>query len=78
MMTTQKIQSGLEHFLSHYLIPGQVYQITDRWSGIMGMGSEKMPIVKEVKPNIFCAVRMSGMGVALTPVIGEIIADMLV
>src|SRR5688500_2152759 len=78
MMTTQKIQSGLEHFLSHYLIPGQVYQITDRWSGIMGMGSEKMPIVKEVKPNIFCAVRMSGMGVALTPVIGESIAEMLI
>jgi gamma-glutamylputrescine oxidase len=77
MMTTQKIQSSLEQFLSHYLIPGQVYQITDRWSGIMGMGSEKMPIVKEVKPNIFCAVRMSGMGVALTPVIGEIIADMM-
>lgn len=77
MMTSQKIQSSLEHFLSHYLLPGQVYQVTDRWSGIMGMGSEKMPIVQEVSPNVFCAVRMSGMGVALTPIIGENIAEML-
>jgi gamma-glutamylputrescine oxidase len=78
MMTTEKIQSNLEHFLSHYLIPGIPYQITDRWSGIMGMGSEKMPIVKEVSPQIFCAVRMSGMGVALTPVIGETMAEMVI
>jgi gamma-glutamylputrescine oxidase len=78
MMTTEKIQSQLEHFLSHYLIPGIPYQVTDRWSGIMGMGSEKMPIVKEVSPQIFCAVRMSGMGVALTPVIGETMAEMII
>jgi gamma-glutamylputrescine oxidase len=78
MMTTEKIQSQLEQFLSHYLIPGIPYQVTDRWSGIMGMGSEKMPIVKEVSPQIFCAVRMSGMGVALTPVIGETMAEMII
>lgn len=78
MMTTEKIQSNLEHFLSHYLIPGIPYQITDRWSGIMGMGSEKLPIVKEVSPQIYCAVRMSGMGVALTPIIGEKIAEMVI
>jgi glycine/D-amino acid oxidase-like deaminating enzyme len=77
MMTTEKIQHHLEHFLSNYLLPGIPYQITDRWSGIMGMGNEKMPIVKEISPQVFCAVRMSGMGVALTPVIGEKIADML-
>jgi gamma-glutamylputrescine oxidase len=77
MMTTQKIQSNLEHFLSHYIIPGIPYQITHRWSGIMGMGSEKLPIVQEVSPQIFCAVRMSGMGVALTPVIGENMAKMV-
>jgi glycine/D-amino acid oxidase-like deaminating enzyme len=77
MMTTQKIQSILEGFLGQYLIPGSVYQITDRWSGIMAMGSEKLPIVKEVSPDVFCCVRMSGMGVALTPVLGEKIAKLL-
>lgn len=77
MLTTHTIQSNLEHFLAHYLVPGTVFQVTDRWSGIMGMGSEKMPIVKEVSPHVFCAVRMSGMGVALTPLIGEVMADMI-
>lgn len=74
MTITDTIQNELEHFLATYILPGYEYTITDRWSGIMGMGREKMPIVKEVSPQIFCAVRMSGMGVALAPVIGEQIA----
>lgn len=74
---TNTIQQELEHFLRTYILPGYDYQITDRWSGIMGMGNEKLPIVKEVSPHVFCAVRMSGMGVALAPVIGEQIAMMM-
>jgi gamma-glutamylputrescine oxidase len=74
---TNTIQQELEHFLKTYILPGYDYQITDRWSGIMGMGNEKLPIVKEVSPNIFCAVRMSGMGVALAPVIGEQVSKLL-
>jgi gamma-glutamylputrescine oxidase len=78
MTITEKIQTELEHFLATYILPGYTYQITDRWSGIMGMGNEKMPIIKEVSSNVFCAVRMSGMGVALAPIIAEKIADMMV
>jgi glycine/D-amino acid oxidase-like deaminating enzyme len=78
MTTTETIQHELERFLAEHILPGYSYQITDRWSGIMGMGNEKMPIVKEVSPQVFCAVRMSGMGVALAPVIGEQIADMMI
>ncbi|THU40070.1 FAD-binding oxidoreductase [Niastella caeni] len=74
---TDTIQQELEHFLKTYILPGYTYQITDRWSGIMGMGNEKMPIVKEVSPNVYCAVRMSGMGVALAPVIGEQVSKLL-
>jgi gamma-glutamylputrescine oxidase len=74
---TDTIQQELEHFLKTYILPGYTYQITDRWSGIMGMGNEKLPIVKEVSPQVFCAVRMSGMGVALAPVIGEQVSKLL-
>jgi glycine/D-amino acid oxidase-like deaminating enzyme len=77
MNTTDKIQKELERFLSRYILPGKEYAITDRWSGIMGMGSEKMPIMKEVSPQVYCAVRMSGMGVALAPVVGEKVAEMM-
>ena len=54
------------------------YSIENRWAGIMAMGSEKMPIVKEVQPNVFCAVRMSGMGVALAPVVAQQISEMMI
>lgn len=77
MTTTDTIQKELEHFLATYIISGKEYAITDRWSGIMGMGSEKMPILQEVSPNVFCAVRMSGMGVALAPIVGEKVAEMM-
>jgi gamma-glutamylputrescine oxidase len=36
-----------------------------------------MPIVKAINDRIFCAVRMSGMGVALAPVVGEKIARLM-
>jgi glycine/D-amino acid oxidase-like deaminating enzyme len=77
MITTNRIQQNLEQFLAEIILPGQSFTITDRWSGIMGMGVEKMPIVKEVSPQIFCAARMSGMGVALAPIVAEKIAKMM-
>jgi gamma-glutamylputrescine oxidase len=77
LQTTTKIQQELEHFLHQHILPGRTIRITDRWSGIMGMGSEKMPLVLQVQPNVCCAVRMSGMGVALAPVVGEQVAKMM-
>jgi gamma-glutamylputrescine oxidase len=71
------IQEELERFLSTVILPGQKYQVTDRWSGIMAMGSEKMPILKKFSDKIIVAVRMSGMGVALAPVIGDTVATMI-
>jgi glycine/D-amino acid oxidase-like deaminating enzyme len=77
MTTTEKIQNELEIFLSRYILPDQDYLITDRWSGIMGMGPDKMPIMQKISENVFCAVRLGGMGVALAPVIGEKMANMM-
>jgi glycine/D-amino acid oxidase-like deaminating enzyme len=79
MVTTDFIQSELEKYLDEVILPGLKgkYAIENRWSGIMAMGSEKMPIVKEVMPDVFCAVRMSGMGVALAPVVGQEVERMM-
>jgi len=72
--TTSTIQAELERFLSTVVLPKQKYSIEHRWSGIMGMGSGKFPVIKRIEKNIYCAVRMSGMGVALSPVVGDIVA----
>lgn len=77
MELSQKIQNALEAFLSTHLLPGIDYEITDRWSGIMGVGTGKMPIVKKISDNMYCAVKMSGMGVALAPIAGETVADLM-
>lgn len=70
MKTTDLIQHELEEFIHQYLLPaGTSYTITDRWTGIMGMGSNKSPIVGAIGDNVFCCVRMSGMGVALAPIV---------
>ncbi len=79
LTTTEFIQNELERYLSEVVLPQHAgrYTIEHRWSGIMAMGGEKIPIVKEIQPQIFCAVRMSGMGVALAPVVGQTITKMM-
>jgi gamma-glutamylputrescine oxidase len=68
---TEKIQNQLEHLLKTVILPGQKFQIEQRWAGIMGVGSEKKPIIKHYSPNVICAVRMGGMGVAIGTLVGK-------
>jgi len=75
--TTEFLQNHLENFLKEVILPYKDFKIALRWSGIMAMGPEKTPIVKQLSERQFCAVRLSGMGVALAPKMGEIMADMI-
>ena len=77
MGTTGLIQNALEDFIRQHLLPGIDFSITDRWTGIMGMGTQKSPIVKALSKNVYCCVRMSGMGVALAPVIARQVAELM-
>lgn len=67
MGITVGIQHHLESLLTEKILPATPFTVTDRWSGIMGMGHEKTPIIRPIDNNVFCCVRMSGMGVALAP-----------
>ena len=79
MNTSDFVQQHLQNYLDEVVLPQckEQYTIEYRWAGIMAMGSEKMPIVKQLQPDVYCAVRMSGMGVALAPVVGEQVARMM-
>jgi gamma-glutamylputrescine oxidase len=74
---TKIVQDSLENLLQTMILPGQNYKIEMRWSGIMGVGPAKKSIVKAVSKNIFCAVRMGGMGVAIGSLVGEEVADLV-
>ena len=72
---TEKIQQSLESLLKHTILPDIEFEIDQRWSGIMGVGSQKKPIVKQLSNNVYCGVRMGGMGVAIGSLIGKEISD---
>lgn len=75
--TTEFLQNHLENFLKEVILPDHQFKVALRWSGIMAMGSEKTPIVKRLSERQLCAVRLSGMGVALAPKIGEIVREIV-
>jgi len=77
LSVSNTIQQELERFLRTIILPGQNFTIDHRWSGIMGMGKEKFPTIKEIKPNCFCLVGLGGMGVAVAPIAGEQVARMM-
>ncbi len=74
---TEKVQQRLEEILQTVIIPETAFKVEQRWSGIMGVGAEKNTILKQLAPNIYCAVRMGGMGVALGTLSGKEAAEML-
>jgi gamma-glutamylputrescine oxidase len=74
---TKLVQDKLDELLKTMILPYTDYQIDMRWSGIMGIGPEKKSIVKEISKNVFCAVRMGGMGVAIGTLIGEEVAALV-
>lgn len=71
--TSKLIQDTLEQFMMKRILPkgSKKPKIEMRWSGVMGMGKEKKPIIQEVQPNVYCAVRMNGMGVAIAPIVAQ-------
>lgn len=74
---SEQVQQELERFLRDIVIPETPYRINMRWSGVMAIGTEKKPIVRKISDQVFCVVRMSGMGVALAPQLGKEIAAMM-
>jgi gamma-glutamylputrescine oxidase len=78
LVTTDNVQQELERLLREVIIPGEKnYTIEHRWSGIMGMGTDKMPTVQQLQPNVFCAVAMGGIGVAMAPIVAKQVTKLL-
>ncbi|MCB0583989.1 MAG: FAD-binding oxidoreductase [Phaeodactylibacter sp.] len=75
--TTQLIRNALLRLLKEVILPGQQIPIDSWWSGIMGVGQQKSPIIRKVSPHVAAAVRLGGMGVAIGTLVGEEGAEML-
>jgi gamma-glutamylputrescine oxidase len=73
---TEPVKNKLVQYLHEIILPGQNAEIDYWWSGIMGFGEDITPIVKQIEPNVFCAVRCNGMGVAMGSLVGEEVAEL--
>ncbi len=74
---TALIQKRLEQLLKEVILPDKEFKIEHRWSGIMGLGASKHPIVEQLSKNVYCGVRLGGMGVAIGSLIGKELADLI-
>jgi len=73
---TSLIQNRLEELLKSVILPNSSYEIEHRWSGIMGVGMQKKPIIKPISLHVNCGVRLGGMGIAIGAKAGEELAQL--
>jgi len=74
---TPLVQNKLEALLKQTILPNTPFEIEHRWSGIMGVGNQKKAIVKQLSNNVYCGVRLGGMGVAIGSLVGKELADLV-
>ena len=77
MNQTSLVQDKLEEILKEVILPNKKFKIDQRWSGIMGVGTQKKPIITQLSENVYCGVRLGGMGVAIGSLAGRELADLL-
>ncbi len=73
---TAQIQTYLEGILEE-IYPGASNLIDHRWSGILGIGPSKFPIIQWLDDHILVGVRLGGMGVAIGSYLGKVLAEMI-
>ena len=74
---TNTVQSKLEKLLREVILPQTDFEIDQRWSGIMGIGNKKTTITKQLSNNVYCGVRLGGMGVAIGTNVGSELANLI-
>ncbi len=71
------IKSYLEKLTEEVIFPGNKLNWEMTWTGIMGFGKTKKPIIESVTDRTSIAVRLGGMGVAIGWQVGKELSDLL-
>ncbi|MFK7757441.1 MAG: NAD(P)/FAD-dependent oxidoreductase [Flavobacteriales bacterium] len=66
----------LERYLKEHfgILPEQIEM---EWTGIMGVGNSKKPLVNRLNEHVVYGVKLGGMGVAIGSLVGKEVADLL-
>jgi glycine/D-amino acid oxidase-like deaminating enzyme len=78
LANTDNVVLHLEELLRDKIIPDQPFTIDYQWSGILGLGTQKSPILQWHSDRIFTACRMGGMGISIGALVGEAAAEEIV
>ena len=74
---TAEVVNALTDFLQHKIHTTSAIEIDLAWSGILGVGKDERPVVKEVEEHVFVGARLGGIGVAIGSLIGEELAALI-
>ena len=75
--TNETILQYLMEFLNRIVGEGELPEITHQWSGILGFGPDKQPLIQRLSDRLAVAVGLGGMGVAIGTQVGEEAAQMI-
>jgi len=75
--TNSKIRQKLIEDLKVFILPNREFNIESEWSGIMGFGNNKLPLIKKLSENISLGVRLGGMGISIGSIVGEKTAELI-
>ena len=73
----EETRGYIEEILKTIILPTTSFEIDQRWSGIMGVGDKKKPIIKQISNHVFCGVRLGGMGIAIGSLVGRELAALV-
>ena len=72
-----RIRHKLIEDLKSFIVPNKDFHIKREWSGIMGFGQNKLPLIKKFSENISLGVRLGGMGISIGSIVGEKTAELI-
>ena len=76
--TNKIIRQKLIDHIKTFILPDVKFKIESEWSGIMGFGKDKLPLIKRISENIALGVRLGGMGISIGSIVGEKTADLII
>ena len=71
------LETQLIEYLNLIWPQSKALEIEHRWTGILGIGEARTPIIQSIHPTIHVAVRFGGMGVAIGMKSGFDVAEMI-
>ena len=75
---SEDVETYLRTFLEQQLMVKEPFQFESKWSGILAVGSQKKPIIRQVSDRQFIGIRMGGMGIAIGSLVGKELAKLVI